>query len=364
MFCPEEPTPCIREENKVLYTLTAGNGTTHVITEDGLITNGIFHAFIIPLSGTIQKAGTSITGKFVWILIDNFMYLLTVTKTSVSTERIGNPTTEFIGAEFNIQETVLITVTLSNHIVLFETFPPLHLISFEFEAPVPPVSLKYNQLKNRLFIAFSDGVELQFALPNSFEVATGSAAVPIEPLEQVETEDIAEDLESIQNWHRSVCGLEPAEEEEEEEPRAPAIRTGFSVMPSELFIPNIKKRLHKCLARQDNLASRFAFLMQDVHDFGVQLELGHLAQERCDRRFHSLVARLCDLIDRATHHPLLDELAEDFYKSRKRYESAKFCADYVRPDQADELREMEMEDHMSQIEQCIRCDRPPRVFKL
>ena len=320
--------------------LTAENGTEHRIHVDGIITNSIYHPFPVPLTDDIDKAGTSLTGAFVYLLIKGGLYLMMIAQDKCHLERIGNKTTKFLDACFNAEESILLALTKSQYICMFRTCPSMHLRSFSFDSPAPPASFRYIELQNRVTVTLEDGREATFALPRVFDVVLDSQPIPIEPVEPIIMEPLIPHNEEPTFTH-SRCHLSFPHNPEDV---AAYLRTR---------LPLVAERQSQILARFQNVTDRIMACESRSGD------IEHRSRIIRNRR-RQLLARLSNLIAKQ-HLRDVEEIAEEWTDLRDAFQAVQFNEDYVVDAQRREMAELGLDERLHRVERALKRRTPKTV---
>ena len=322
-------TPVMEGEKIVLV---AENGTVHRIHADGMFTDGTYHRFPAPITDGVDKAGTSLSGSFVYFLIKGSLYLLTVAQDKLFVERIGNKTTRFVDACFNAEESVLLALTMSRYVCLFRTLPPLHLRSFAFQSDGEPTGFRYIELQNRVVVQIDDGSELCFALPRSLEVVAGSQPIPIEPIEEVAADPL----------------IMQADEQ---------AQSGWRAPPAMGRTDNVAEYVRMQIRRVDSLQQKLVERFRNISDRVLDVDTRNNDIERRSRAIKNrrarLIDRLSDLIARSSARDI-DSIEEEWADLRAASQSIQFNEDYAVPRHLQELESLHLHERLSRVEKHLR----------
>lgn len=153
----------------VIDKLTSLSGVVHVIDRTGIFTNGIRLPFESPIINDIDKAGTSPSGAFIFLIVHGKLYLVTICQSQLNLERIGDQETLFCDATFNNEESLFITLDNDSCFRLYELYPPIQICIKEAKMPLPPIYFKYYQLQNAFKVTDENNVNFLFKFPDLFD---------------------------------------------------------------------------------------------------------------------------------------------------------------------------------------------------
>lgn len=194
----------------VQVELRSLTGVVHRICRTGIYTNNVFRPFERPIPLEIDKAGTSSSGSFIYIISHGKLFLITAFQSKLDIDGIDYSEAFFFDAAFSNEENMLITLADDLRLVLFEIHPPKPICHKYIVLPNQPVSFKYFQLQNRLEFEI-DNIIYAFKFPNLFN-ANGSPNlefIPSVPFEEIQDFIINEEVNEIcQNSNGSQYGFQ------------------------------------------------------------------------------------------------------------------------------------------------------------
>lgn len=153
----------------IIANLTSLSGVVHRICRTGIYTDNIFRPFKFQIKNNVDKAGTSPSGSFVFLIINGKLFFTTVYQSNLITELIGNRDAFFYDAAFNNEENLFITLSNDSCFHIFEIYPPIHICAKSINIPSRPISFNYFQLINSIKVTVEGQENFFFKFPNLFD---------------------------------------------------------------------------------------------------------------------------------------------------------------------------------------------------
>jgi hypothetical protein len=319
-----------------LFNLVSSSGTVHRITNSGIYTNDRYQPFPGPLDASPIKAGTSISGEFLYFLIGSRLVLITIADTGLSVDQLGDP--GFIDAAFTADDSRIFGLTSECQFHIFLLLPVAFLMTFIFETPSPPVSFTLHQLQKSIDVVCSDSTILLLKLPTAVSLSSGSPYLL----------DIREPVEMAE-----VAPIELAEEEEAE--REDFISRGGWGSVLSLSSPSdlarfVDQRTLELFQKQETLIKRYHSLILRLDNAKTRSRVLSARQTILKGESAQLIQRVLSVITRKSGCTELESQSRKFDTAAEKLESVHCDDDAVSDVQLQEFRSFHFMDRLRGLE--------------
>lgn len=168
-------------------------GIERHICNDGIWTmygsSKIKHPFHTLLEDQPSLAKSSISGRFIIMIVNMQLILVTLTSESLYADEL-DPTEEFNDALFSLDETKVIALTNHNSLAFFSTLPPKRIQEYDFYAPKISYRFEIRETLQSIQIFYQNDDEVEesvfFKLPQTFKNPNPSLPMTLESADQEE----------------------------------------------------------------------------------------------------------------------------------------------------------------------------------